>query len=147
MSIEHGSVEEQINENGPAPSEELPWTPSHNYQTGGNVKRFDPRGRGFSDGMTTVVYYTDECDPKNVINRWLQMNEEYVEGVSNISIYHRIREHDIAFNEDAKDILGPFEEFKNREGGGTSDMDVCPMCGGEVTSALPYHLPCEEDDE
>lgn len=28
--------------------------------------------------------------------------------------------------------------------GGSSDTDVCPLCGEEGISRLPSHLPCEE---
>lgn len=145
MSLKQTSVKAHINQHGPSIGDELPWQPRHNHQTYGNVQGFDPRRHGFQDGMTTVVYYTDECDATEVVDRWLDENQDYVEKASKIGLHFKICDYGEDFQQASKDRLGPFADEVNNSG--SPEHEACPMCGTEIECSLPQHFRYGECDD
>lgn len=111
------------------------------------------RGTSSVFGNTRPVYYlTDDQSPEEVIETWIDINEDQLAGrglttenLSRALSKNRVKEawKKLRMQRDFPVLEDP--EPRNR-GGGQQGKMKCPYCG-EMVSRLPTHLPCEESTD
>lgn len=101
-------------------------------------------------GYVRGVYYLDEHDRREVVEKFLEANPRFVGGLEEYVAYKRLQED--TGDEWEPVIKSVWEErgwsktHGNQQPGEPSGYDTCPLCEEPLPDAeLPYHLPeCPE---
>lgn len=139
----------QLANRGPLTMAELEQSDLNPTQRQTGIRKFRPKsqsqgGNNSRSGRTVPVYYLHKKhQPKTVIKKWLDVNEEALEGISNRQLHYRICEFGQDWKEASRDVLDNLAPHDgsvdvNPDPGGT-----CPMCNAEYDGYLPNHLPCD----
>lgn len=111
------------------------------------VRKFRPSNSSGSVSVPTgwldsVHYHVDIHDPEEVVEVWLERNEDRIEDIPDDSLHTMISSYGEEFKEVSRELFGPFEK-SHGPGGGRGERS-CPLCGAEDL-ILARHLPeCPE---
>ena len=133
---------EFLRRNGPATREELPgdvWT--GNRQDG--LAKFTVNGFGpaKANAPAKSVYYLPDHDKRDVVRRFIEVNQDILEG-TNMRAFHRaVGHHGRAWTDAARSVSEDYFDSPTAP----EDVDLrtdgeCPLCGEEVSFQLARHL-------
>lgn len=146
---------EALREHGPLPStdDRLRNHPTFTYlDKDSGLRKFRPahsnRGSSLNTGgySHTVYYIKDSHDPKTVVKRWLEANQDIVEHLPARALHARICNQGDQFKDPSRQLLGDRKGFPtNPSGTQNHDTKACPLCETDGLRHLPNHLPdCPE---
>jgi len=128
-----------VKENGPTPGYEI------GERNSGHDRLFSfkppvkniPKSKKYG-GTKRIIYYLEEQDKEDVVERWIKENKEAFDGMGEWPFYLRVCMHHPNFKEAAREALGGVNP-----GGSTKGMKLggeCSLCGDEYTGSLAKHL-------